>query len=153
MSIETYPEHTLEERDGGRLNILQRKLRVIALHSSERNEIRDQVLLIRDRLPSDKQGERESAENCARRIIEVQLAEKVTSVAHISIENGTHHAHVVEAPAGERFDLRRTFAARAFDLTALLRLADSSQQQSSLLTLDEVDVNLIRAFHEKIFRR
>lgn len=153
MSIETYPEHTLEGVDSGsKLSILQRELRVIALHSSGKNEIRDQVLLMRNRLPFDKQGEKESAEDCALRVIKDQLDEKATSVAHVSIENGTCHAHVVEAPTGERFDLRRTFAARAFDLTALLQLADSARQPS-LLDFDETDINLIREFQQKHFRQ
>ena len=152
MSIETQYNslHTNQNHQKNQ-QLQKRELRVIPLYSSDKHKL-DQVLFHRNRLLADIPAFGESSEKCAQRIIRNHLYEtNATTVAHISISGGEHQAQVVEAAYESKFDLRRSFAVRAFDLSYLMSLSEQNEQSNH--GFDPTDLALLHAYHNKDFQR
>lgn len=118
-------------------NINPHQLRVITLHSKEPG----QILMRHDlALPSGNLARSESFDRAARRIAqEAFYLDGMKSVAHVPYEDVGISGQVIEAAHGNQTDLRRSFAARAIDLSTFLD--DNADSR-----FDPIDLALIRSY-------
>lgn len=116
----------------------ERELRIIALHSKEKNHI---IMPHRRELPRDFLMPGETDDKGAYRIAQQALdLPGMKVVTHIHHESGAS-AHALEAASGIKTDLRRTLGARVIDLCDFFK-------DSAVDIYDEIDLALIRQFAE-----